>query len=41
MVPICSKILNRCGVNDTRNVFGITTLDIIRANAFVAEEQVF
>lgn len=40
MVPMFSKILNKCGINKTNNVIGITTLNVIRANVYVADAQV-
>jgi len=36
-VPIASEVLKKHNVYDPRKVFGVTTLDIVRANAFVAE----
>ena len=39
-VPIVAEILKRAGVYDKRKVFGVTTLDVVRANTFVAENQV-
>lgn len=38
-VPIAAEILKRAGVYDKRKVFGVTTLDVVRANTFVAENQ--
>lgn len=38
-VPICASILAKAGVYDPRRLFGVTTLDILRANTFVAESQ--
>jgi malate dehydrogenase len=35
-VPIASEILKKAGVYDPNRVFGVTTLDVVRANAFVA-----
>ncbi|WED22140.1 malate dehydrogenase [Vibrio sp. JC009] len=37
LVPIAAEILKKAGVYDKRRLFGITTLDCIRAEAFVAE----
>ncbi|MGP1930723.1 MAG: malate dehydrogenase [Arsenophonus sp. ET-YP4-MAG3] len=37
MVPIAAKILKKAGVYDKNRLFGVTTLDIIRSNTFVAE----
>ncbi|XP_048872767.1 malate dehydrogenase, mitochondrial-like [Brienomyrus brachyistius] len=36
-VPIASEILRKHGVYNPKRVFGVTTLDIVRANTFVAE----
>ena len=36
-VPITAEILKRHGVYDARRVFGVTTLDVARANTFVGE----
>jgi len=36
-VPIAAETLKAAGVHDRRKVFGVTTLDVIRANTFVAE----
>jgi malate dehydrogenase len=36
-VAIAAEILKAAGVYDKRKLFGVTTLDIIRANTFVAE----
>ncbi|CAO95344.1 malate dehydrogenase [Erwinia tasmaniensis] len=36
-VAIAAEVLKKAGVYDKNRLFGITTLDIIRANAFVAE----
>jgi len=38
-VPIAAEILKKYGTYDKRKVFGVTTLDIVRANTFVAENQ--
>lgn len=40
-VPIASEILKKAKVYDPNRVFGVTTLDIVRANAFIAEAKVF
>ncbi|MGP1953382.1 MAG: malate dehydrogenase [Arsenophonus sp. ET-KM2-MAG3] len=37
LVPMAAKILKKAGVYDKNRLFGITTLDIIRSNTFVAE----
>lgn len=36
-VPIAAKILEKHGVFDANRLFGVTTLDVVRSNAFVAE----
>eukprot|EP01137_Pigoraptor_chileana_P019413 Opistho-2@80423 len=36
-VPITAEIYKKNGVYDPKRVFGVTTLDIVRANMFVAE----
>ncbi|KAI1292088.1 Malate dehydrogenase, mitochondrial [Halotydeus destructor] len=36
-VPIASEVLKKHNVYDPNRVFGVTTLDVVRANAFVAE----
>eukprot|EP00850_Spirogloea_muscicola_P023676 SM000376S13708 [mRNA] locus=s376:1695:3635:- [translate_table: standard] len=36
-VPIASEVLKRKGAYDARKLFGVTTLDVVRANTFVAE----
>lgn len=38
-VPIFAETLKRKGVYDHRRVFGITTLDVVRANTFIAEHK--
>ncbi len=35
-VPIAAEVLSAAGVYDKRKVFGVTTLDVIRSNTFVA-----
>jgi malate dehydrogenase len=35
-VPIAAEVLKRHGVYDPARLFGVTTLDVLRANAFVA-----
>lgn len=39
-VPIASEVLQKAGVYDPNRVFGVTTLDIVRANTFIAEAKV-
>jgi malate dehydrogenase len=36
-VPIAAEVLTAAGVYNKRKLFGITTLDVIRSNTFVAE----
>lgn len=36
-VPIFSEVLRRAGVYSPSKLFGVTTLDVVRAQAFVAE----
>ena len=36
-VPIAAEVLKATGVYDKRKLFGITTLDVIRSNTFVAQ----
>jgi len=36
-VPIASEVFKKAGVYDPNRIFGITTLDVVRANAFIAE----
>lgn len=40
-VPICAEILKRMNVYNKNKLFGVTTLDVVRANTFVAENQKF
>eukprot|EP01040_Poterioochromonas_malhamensis_P014927 gene14927-16614_t len=39
MVPIFAEVLKRQGVYNPRKLFGVTTLDVVRANTFVAEAR--
>ena len=36
-VAIAAEVLKKAGVYDKNKLFGVTTLDIIRSNTFVAE----
>ncbi len=36
-VPIAAEVLRRAGVYDPRRLFGVTTLDVVRAETFIAE----
>jgi len=38
-VPIASEVFKNRGVYDPKRIFGITTLDIVRANTFIAEAR--
>lgn len=38
-VPIAAEILKRNGVFDPKRLFGVTTLDIVRSNTFIAETK--
>ncbi|XP_058789643.1 malate dehydrogenase, mitochondrial [Phymastichus coffea] len=38
-VPIASEVLQKAGVYDPNRIFGVTTLDIVRSNAFVGEAK--
>ena len=39
-VPIAAKVLEKHGVFDPKRLFGVTTLDVVRSNTFVAELKV-
>lgn len=39
-VPVAAEVLKHHGVYDPAKLFGVTTLDVVRANRFVAEKQV-
>lgn len=36
-VPIFAEVLKKAGVLDKKKLFGVTTLDVLRASTFVAE----
>ncbi|KAF5395445.1 Mitochondrial malate dehydrogenase 2 [Paragonimus heterotremus] len=38
-VPIAAEILKRNGVFDPKRLFGVTTLDVVRSNTFIAEAK--
>lgn len=38
-VPIAAEVLQKAGVYDPKRLFGVTTLDIVRSNAFIAEAK--
>ena len=40
-VPIFAEVLKKHGVYNPKKLFGVTTLDVVRANTFVAENQGF
>jgi len=40
-VPIFAEVLKEAGVYNKKKLFGVTTLDVVRANTFVAENQGF
>jgi malate/lactate dehydrogenase len=39
-VPIASEVLQKAGVYDPNRIFGVSTLDVVRANTFIAEAKV-
>ena len=39
-VPIAAEVLKQRGVYDPKRVFGVTTLDVVRANTFIAQAKV-
>ncbi|AGI31868.1 TPA: malate dehydrogenase [Mannheimia haemolytica] len=39
IIPIAAEVLKKAGVYDKNKLFGVTTLDVIRANTFVAEAK--
>ncbi|XP_033333228.1 malate dehydrogenase 2 [Megalopta genalis] len=38
-VPIAAEVLQKAGVYDPKRLFGVTTLDIVRSNTFIAEAK--
>jgi len=38
-VPIAAEVLKKNGVYDPKRVFGVTTLDVVRSNTFIAEAK--
>lgn len=38
-MPIASEVYKKAGVYDPKRIFGVTTLDVVRANTFVAEAK--
>ena len=39
-VPIASEVFKKRGVYDPNRIFGVSTLDVVRANTFIAEVKV-
>jgi malate dehydrogenase len=35
-VPICAEVFKKFGTYNPRRLFGVTTLDVVRANTFVS-----
>lgn len=40
-VPAAAEILKKLNVYDPKKLFGVTTLDIVRSNRFIAELKVY
>lgn len=38
-VPIASEVFKKAGVYDPKRIFGVSTLDVVRANTFIAEAK--
>lgn len=38
-VPIASEVFKKHGIYDPKRIFGVSTLDIVRANTFIAEAK--
>merc|ERR1712121_279983 len=38
-VPIFSEVMKKMGVYDEKRIFGVTTLDVVRSNTFIAEAK--
>ena len=38
-VPIASEVFKKNGVYDPKRIFGVTSLDVVRANTFIAEAK--
>lgn len=38
-VPIASEVFKKAGVYDPKRIFGVTTLDVVRARTFIAEAK--
>lgn len=39
IIPVAAEVLKKAGVYDKNKLFGVTTLDVIRAHTFVAEAK--
>lgn len=39
-VPITAEVFKKHNAFDPKRIFGVTTLDVVRANAFIAEAKV-
>ncbi|MES1903125.1 MAG: hypothetical protein MHPSP_002577 [Paramarteilia canceri] len=37
-VPIACEVFKKYGISDTKRIFGVTTLDIMRGNRFIADK---
>lgn len=38
-IPIASEVMKKAGVYDERKIFGVTCLDVVRSNEFIAEAK--
>ncbi|VEL13008.1 unnamed protein product [Protopolystoma xenopodis] len=38
-VPIAAEVLKKAGCYDPKRLFGVTTLDVVRSNAFISEAK--
>lgn len=38
-VPIAAEVLKKAGVFDPKRLFGVSTLDVVRANTFIADAK--
>ena len=39
-VPIASEVMQKAGVYDPNRIFGVTTLDLVRASTFIGDAKV-
>jgi len=39
MVPLAAEVFKQAGTYDPKRIFGVTTLDVVRANTFIAEAK--